>query len=80
MKTAGFKKELEVWILHELMQKNLLDHIFISRCDKIALFAQQLIRRYEKCITYDNSGAKKIKDTRMEHFNESTVYLGSSII
>ncbi|XP_078049887.1 histone-lysine N-methyltransferase SETMAR-like [Augochlora pura] len=54
---AGFKKKLDVWMPHQLTQKNMMDRTFI--CDVLAKrneidpFLKRMVIGDEKWITYD---------------------------
>ncbi|XP_014484313.1 PREDICTED: histone-lysine N-methyltransferase SETMAR-like, partial [Dinoponera quadriceps] len=60
---ASFKKKLDVWVPHELMQKNLLDRI--DACDsllkrnEIDPFFKQMVTGNEKWVTYENNNRKR---------------------
>ncbi|XP_011060050.1 PREDICTED: GATA zinc finger domain-containing protein 16-like [Acromyrmex echinatior] len=60
---AGYKKNLDVWVPHELSVKNMMDRINI--CDtllkrnKIELFLKRMITDDEKWITYNNRTRKR---------------------
>ncbi len=67
---AGYKKKLDVWVPHELTQKNLLDRVSI--CDsllkrnEIEPFLKRLITGDEKWIKYDNVVRKRSWSKRGE--------------
>lgn len=60
---AGYKKKLDVWVPHDLTQKNLFDRI--DACDtllnrnKIDPFLKRIVTGDEKWITYDNVKRKR---------------------
>ena len=62
LKKAGYKKKLDVWVPHELTQKNLLERVSI--CDsllkrnEIDPFLKRMLTGDEKWIRYDN-GVRK---------------------
>lgn len=55
---AGFKKKLDVWVPHDLSQKNLLDRISICKSllnrNNVDPFLKRLVTGDEKWLTYDN--------------------------
>ncbi|XP_014471358.1 PREDICTED: histone-lysine N-methyltransferase SETMAR-like [Dinoponera quadriceps] len=67
---AGFKKKLDVWVPHELTQKNLLDRI--DACDsllkrnEIDLFLKRMVTVDEKWVTYENNSRKRSWSNRGE--------------
>ena len=60
---AGYKKKLDVWVQHELMQKNLMDRISICESllnrNKINPFLKRMVTSDEKWVTYDNVKRKQ---------------------
>jgi histone-lysine N-methyltransferase SETMAR len=58
LKKAGFIKKLDVWVPHELSEKNLLDRISICESllkrNEIDPFLKRIVTGDEKWITYDN--------------------------
>jgi len=60
---AGYKKNLDVWVPHELSVRNMMDRINI--CDtllkrnEIESFLKRMITGDEKWITYDNPTRKR---------------------
>ena len=62
---AGYKKKLNVWVPHELTQKNLMERISICESllnrNKIDPFLKRIVKRIgdEKWITYDNVKRKR---------------------
>lgn len=63
LKKAGFKKQLDVWVPHELTLKNLLDRVSICESlqtrNEIQPFLKRLITGDEKWITYHNTTRKR---------------------
>ncbi|KAL9873347.1 histone-lysine N-methyltransferase SETMAR-like isoform 1-T2 [Glossina fuscipes fuscipes] len=55
---AGFKKKLDVWVPHQLTEKNMMDRISIcealAKRNEIDPFLKRMVTGDEKCITYDN--------------------------
>ncbi|QQP53934.1 Putative DD34D transposase, partial [Caligus rogercresseyi] len=60
---AGYKKKLDVWVPHELTQKNLIDRISICysllNCNKIDPFLKRIVTGDEKWVTYENVKRKR---------------------
>ncbi|XP_025163395.1 histone-lysine N-methyltransferase SETMAR-like [Harpegnathos saltator] len=67
---AGFKKKLDVWVPHELMQKNMMDRISIcevlTKRNEIEPFLKRMVTGDEKWITYDNIVRKRSWSKRSE--------------
>ncbi|XP_025154683.1 histone-lysine N-methyltransferase SETMAR-like [Harpegnathos saltator] len=67
---AGLKKKLDVWVLHELTQKNLLDRI--HACDSLLKrnaidpFLKRMVTSDEKWVTYENNRRKRSWSKRGE--------------
>ncbi|XP_072756194.1 histone-lysine N-methyltransferase SETMAR-like [Anoplolepis gracilipes] len=67
---AGLKKKLDVWMPHELTQKNLLDRI--DACDsllkrnEIDPFLKRIVTGDEKWVTYENKSRKRSWSNRGE--------------
>jgi len=63
LKKAGYAKKLDVWVPHELTQKNLIDRISISetllKCNEIDSFLKQIITGNEKWVKYKNIVCKR---------------------
>lgn len=63
LKKAGYTKNLDVWVPHELSQKNLIDRITISETllkrNDMDPFLKQIITGDEKWIRYDNIQRKR---------------------
>ncbi|XP_043062966.1 histone-lysine N-methyltransferase SETMAR-like isoform X1 [Drosophila yakuba] len=63
LQKAGYKKKLDVWVPHDLTQKNLLDRI--NACDMLLKrneldpFLKRMVTGDEKWITYDNIKRKR---------------------
>ena len=59
----GFKKKLDVWVPHELTQKNMMDRISICESllnrNKIDPFLKRIVTGDEKWVTYDNIERKR---------------------
>ncbi|XP_054015895.1 histone-lysine N-methyltransferase SETMAR-like, partial [Hylaeus anthracinus] len=55
---AGLKKKLDVWVPHELTQKNIMDRISIcealAKRNEIDPFLKRMVTGDEKWVTYDN--------------------------
>ncbi|XP_067125649.1 histone-lysine N-methyltransferase SETMAR-like [Centruroides vittatus] len=55
---AGFKKKLDVWVPHELAQKDMMDRISIcealAKWNEIDPFLKWMVTEDEKWVTYDN--------------------------
>ncbi|EFN81229.1 Histone-lysine N-methyltransferase SETMAR, partial [Harpegnathos saltator] len=55
---AGLKKMLDVWVPHELTQKNLLDRIHacdsLLKRNEIDPFLKRMVTGDEKWVTYEN--------------------------
>ncbi|XP_012061976.1 PREDICTED: histone-lysine N-methyltransferase SETMAR-like, partial [Atta cephalotes] len=71
LKKAGYAKKLDVWVPHELTQRNLIDRISISetllKCNEIDSFLKQIITGDEKWVKYKNIVRKRsIWDKRGE--------------
>ncbi|EFN78961.1 Histone-lysine N-methyltransferase SETMAR, partial [Harpegnathos saltator] len=60
---AGLKKKLDVWVPHELTQKNLLDRIHacdsLLKRNEIDPFLKRMVTGDEKWVTYENNGQKR---------------------
>ncbi|CAK9796605.1 Histone-lysine N-methyltransferase SETMAR [Anthophora quadrimaculata] len=60
---AGLKKKLDVWVPHELTQKNLLDRIdacdSLLRRNEIDPFLKRMVTGDEKWVTYENNSRKR---------------------
>ncbi|EGI68939.1 Histone-lysine N-methyltransferase SETMAR, partial [Acromyrmex echinatior] len=58
LKKAGYAKKLDVWVPHELTQRNLIDRISISEIllkrNEIDPFLKQIITGDEKWVKYKN--------------------------
>jgi len=67
---AGYKKKLDVWVPHELMQKNLMDRISICESllnrNKIDPFLKRIVTGDEKWVTHDNVKRKRSWSNRDE--------------
>jgi len=67
---AGYKKKLDVWVPHELTQKNLMDRISICESllnrNKIDPFLKRMVTGDEKWVTYDNVKRKRSWSNRDE--------------
>ncbi|XP_017765117.1 PREDICTED: histone-lysine N-methyltransferase SETMAR-like [Eufriesea mexicana] len=67
---AGLKKKLDVWVPHELTQKNLLERI--DACDsllkrnEIDPFLKRMVTGDEKWVIYENNGRKRSWSKRGE--------------
>lgn len=63
LKKAGYAKKLDVWVPHELTQRNLIDRISISETllkrNEIDPFLKQIITGDEKWVKYKNIVRKK---------------------
>lgn len=63
LKITGYKKKLNVWALHELMQSNLIYQITISetllKCNKLKLFLRRIITGDKKWVKYENIKHKR---------------------
>ncbi|CAK9834554.1 Histone-lysine N-methyltransferase SETMAR [Anthophora retusa] len=63
LRKAGYTKKLDVWVPHELTQKNLLDRISICESllnrNKVDPFLKRMVTGDEKWITYDNNIRKR---------------------
>ena len=70
MNKAEYKKKLDVWVLHELTQKNLMDRISICESllnrNKINPFLKRMMIGDEKWVTYDNVKRKRSWSNRGE--------------
>ncbi|XP_025155718.1 histone-lysine N-methyltransferase SETMAR-like [Harpegnathos saltator] len=66
---AGLKK-LDVWVPHELTQKNLLDRIHacdsLLKCNEIDPFFKRVVTGDEKWVTYENNRRKRLWSKRGE--------------
>lgn len=60
---AGYKKKFDVWVPHELTQKNFMDRISICESllnrNKVDPFLKRMVTGDEKWITYDNVKRKR---------------------
>ena len=67
---AGYKKKLDVWVPHELTQKNLMDRISICESllnrNNIDPFLKRMVTGDEKWVTYDNVKRKRSWSNRGE--------------
>ncbi|GFV08810.1 histone-lysine N-methyltransferase SETMAR [Trichonephila clavipes] len=56
---VGFKKNLDVWVQHQLTPKNMMDRISIcealAKRNEIDPFLKRMVTRDEKWFTYDNN-------------------------
>lgn len=63
LQKAGYKKKLDVWVPHELTQKNLMDRISICETllkrNELEPFLKRLITGDEKWVTYENVVRKR---------------------
>ena len=63
LKKTGYAKKLDVWVSHELTQRNLIDRISISETllkrNEIDLFLKQIITGDEKWVKYKNIVRKR---------------------
>lgn len=63
LKRAGYKKKLDVWVPHELMERNLIDRITISEMllkrNEIKLFLKRIITGDKKWMKYENIKHKR---------------------
>lgn len=63
LKKAGYSKKLDVWVPHDLTQKNLIDRISISEMllkrNEIDPFLKQVITGDEKWIKYENKKRRR---------------------
>ncbi|XP_011069255.1 PREDICTED: histone-lysine N-methyltransferase SETMAR-like [Acromyrmex echinatior] len=63
LKKTGYAKKLDVWVPHELTQRNLIDRISISKtllkCNEIDPFLKQIITGDEKWVKYKNIVRKR---------------------
>ena len=63
LKKAGYAKKLDVWVPHELTQRNLIDRISISETllkrNEIDPFLKQIITGDEKWVKYKNIVRKR---------------------
>ncbi|GFU34450.1 histone-lysine N-methyltransferase SETMAR [Trichonephila clavipes] len=70
LRKVGFKKELDVWVPHQLTPKNMLDRISICKAlakwNKINPFLKQMVTGDEKWVTYDNIVRKRSWSKRVE--------------
>lgn len=70
LEKAGYKKKLDVWVPHDLTQKNLLNRISICEMllkrNEIEPFLNRMITGDEKWITYDNIERKRSWSKRGE--------------
>ncbi|KAJ0175163.1 hypothetical protein K1T71_009304 [Dendrolimus kikuchii] len=63
LKKAGYTKKLDIWVPHELTERNLMNRVLI--CDSLLRhnetepFLKKLITDDEKWITYDNNVRKR---------------------
>ncbi|KAH8394484.1 hypothetical protein KR222_011840 [Zaprionus bogoriensis] len=63
LQKAGYQKQLDVWVPHDLRQENLLDRI--NACDMLLKrneldpFLKRMVTGGEKWITYDNTKRKR---------------------
>ncbi|CAK9819611.1 Histone-lysine N-methyltransferase SETMAR [Anthophora plagiata] len=60
---AGFKKKFDVWVPHQLTEKNMMDRISIcealAKRNEIDPFLKRMVTGDEKWITYDNPVRKR---------------------
>lgn len=67
---AGFKKKLDVWVPHQLTQKNMMDRISIcealAKRNEIDPFLKRMVTGDEKWVTYDNIVRKRSWSKRGE--------------
>ncbi|KAL9918814.1 histone-lysine N-methyltransferase SETMAR-like [Glossina fuscipes fuscipes] len=60
---AGFKKKLDVWVPHQLTERNMMDRISIcealAKRNEIDPFLKRMVTGDEKWITYDNPVRKR---------------------
>lgn len=67
---AGYKKKFDVWVPHELTQKNFMDRISICESllnrNKVDPFLKRMVTGDEKWITYDNVKRKRSWSNRGE--------------
>ncbi|XP_025157458.1 histone-lysine N-methyltransferase SETMAR-like [Harpegnathos saltator] len=67
---AGLKKKLDVWVPHELTQKNLLDRIHacdsLLKRNEIDPFFKRMVTGDEKWVTYENNRRKRSWSKRGE--------------
>ncbi|XP_020298171.1 histone-lysine N-methyltransferase SETMAR-like, partial [Pseudomyrmex gracilis] len=70
LQNAGYKKNLDVWVPHDLTVKNLMDRFSICESllkrNDIEPFLKRLITGNEKWITYDNNVRKRSWTKRNE--------------
>ena len=70
LKKAGYAKKLDVWVPHELTQRNLIDRISISETllkhNEIDPFLKQIITGDEKWVKYKNIVRKRSWNKRGE--------------
>lgn len=63
LQKSGYKKTLDVWVPHELTQKNLIDRISISEMllkrNEIDPFLKQVVTGDEKWVKYENVKRKR---------------------
>ncbi|GFT90198.1 histone-lysine N-methyltransferase SETMAR [Trichonephila clavipes] len=56
LRKVGFKKQLHVWVLHQLKPKNMMDRIFLcealAKRNEIDTFLKQMVTGDEKWVTY----------------------------
>ncbi|GFX31154.1 histone-lysine N-methyltransferase SETMAR [Trichonephila clavipes] len=63
LRKVGFKKELDVWVPHQLTPKNMMDRI--SMCEALAKgneidpFLKRMVTGDVKLVTYENIGRKR---------------------
>ncbi|XP_046820280.1 histone-lysine N-methyltransferase SETMAR-like [Vespa crabro] len=67
---VGFKKKLDVWVLHQLTTKNMMDRISIcealAKRNEIDPFLKRMVTGDEKWVTYDNIVRKRSWSKRDE--------------
>lgn len=63
LRAMGYTKKLDMWVPHELSQKNLIDRISICESllnrNKVDPFLKRLVTGDEKWVTYDNVKRKR---------------------
>ncbi|GFU13088.1 putative DD34D transposase [Trichonephila clavipes] len=63
MRKVGFKKELHVWVPHQLTPKNMMDRTSIckalAKLNEIDPFLKRMVNGHEKWVTYDNIVRKR---------------------
>ncbi|CAH2103465.1 unnamed protein product [Euphydryas editha] len=64
LKRAGYEKKLDIWVLHELMQRNLIDRITISEMllkrNETEPFLKRIITGDDKWAKYENIKRKRL--------------------